>query len=323
MIEVAELKSSNIQDEEWNDFIENSDNGTIFHRRDFLSYHPKDRFIDSSLVYTKSGKLFSVLPAIEFHQEGKKIFYSHRGASYGSFVYNSSLNIKDAFGLVESLIEYCRSNKFDKIILTLPPIIYCSKISNYIDFALVRHDFKYLKREVSSVVSLDFEDENLAYTFRPEARTALKKSLKSGVEIAETDRFDEYYEILTENLKMRHNVNPTHTLEELKKIKKIFPTRVRLFGAFVNSKLIAGVCNFSANKKVVLAFYISHDESAQEYRPVNLLFYEIMRKYKSEGFNYLDFGIFTVNMEPNWGLGRFKENFGARGIFRDSFHLDL
>ncbi|MBU2585582.1 MAG: GNAT family N-acetyltransferase, partial [Bacteroidetes bacterium] len=126
-----------------------------------------------------------------------------------------------------------------------------------------------------------------------------------------------------ENLKMRHNVNPTHTLEELKKIKKIFPTRVRLFGAFVNSKLIAGVCNFSANKKVVLAFYISHDESAQEYRPVNLLFYEIMRRYKSEGFNYLDFGIFTVNMEPNWGLGRFKENFGARGIFRDSFHLDL
>ncbi len=323
MIEVSEFKLGKIGEGEWNEFVDRSDNGTIFHRRDFLAYHPKDRFIESSLVFEKSGKLFSLLPAIEFNNEGKKIFYSHRGASYGSFVYDSSLNIKDSFALVEMLIDYCRSNKYDRIILTLPPIIYSTKVSNYIDFALVKNGFNYLKREVSSVVSLDFEDENLAFTYRPEARTALKKSLKSGVEIAETDRFDEYYEILKQNLKMRHNVNPTHTLDELKKIKNIFPTKVRLFGAFVKSKLVAGVCNFSANKKVVLAFYISHDEDAQEYRPVNLLLYEIMRKYKSEGFNYLDFGIFTVNMEPNWGLGRFKENFGARGIFRDTFYLDL
>ncbi len=48
-----------------------------------------------------------------------------------------------------------------------------------------------------------------------------------------------------------------------------------------------------------------------------------MRKYQIEGFKYLDFGIFTVNMEPNWGLGRFKENFGARGIFRDTFYKNI
>ena len=34
-----------------------------------------------------------------------------------------------------------------------------------------------------------------------------------------------------------------------------------------------------------------------------------------------DFGIFTVNGEPNMGLGRFKENFGASGIFRDTIEL--
>jgi hypothetical protein len=28
-------------------------------------------------------------------------------------------------------------------------------------------------------------------------------------------------------------------------------------------------------------------------------------------------------MEPNWGLGKFKESFGARGVLRDSFYLDL
>ena len=103
----------------------------------------------------------------------------------------------------------------------------------------------------------------------------------------------------------------------------MFPKEIRLWGAFLDKKLIAGVCNFTANLKVVLAFYISHNEDYQEYRAVNLLFYEIMKKYQAEGFRFLDFGIFTVNMEPNWGLARFKENFGARGIFRDTLYKDL
>ena len=41
------------------------------------------------------------------------------------------------------------------------------------------------------------------------------------------------------------------------------------------------------------------------------------------GFRYLDFGIFTVRMEPNFGLARFKESFGASGMFRDTLEIRL
>jgi len=323
MIELIPFKDSNITPDEWDNFIDNSDNGTIFHKRRFLSYHPKGRFIDSSLVFKKQNKLFSIFPAVEVEREGKKILSSHGGASYGSFVYKEDLNLREAFDLVEQTIDYAKKNNFNRIQLTIPPIIYLTKYSNYIDFALVKNDFQYVKRDVSSVVQLDFPREKLLYTYRAEARTAVKKSIKQGVEIVECEKFAEYYEILKKNLKMRHNVNPTHTLDELIKIKNLFPSKVRLWGAFLKDKLIAGVCNFSANDKVVLAFYISHDEEYQEYRAVNLLFYEIMKRYQDEGYKFLDFGIFTVNMDPNWGLGRFKENFGARGIFRDTFYKDI
>ena len=225
--------------------------------------------------------------------------------------------------MVDSLLEFASEQNAERIQLTVPPIIYQTKYSNYIDFALVRNGFDYLKRDVSSIVQLDFKPDQLLSSFRSEARTATKKAIKKGVEIKETDRFDDYYKILETNLKLRHNVTPAHTLSELKKLKKMFPREIRLWGAFLDDKLIAGVCNFSTNKNVVLAFYISHDEEYQEYRAVNLLFYEIMKKYQEEGFLFLDFGIFTVNMEPNWGLGRFKENFGARGIFRDTFVKDI
>ena len=40
-----------------------------------------------------------------------------------------------------------------------------------------------------------------------------------------------------------------------------------------------------------------------------------------EKIKVYDFGIFTVDGEPNMGLGRFKENFGASGIFRDTFQI--
>ena len=40
-------------------------------------------------------------------------------------------------------------------------------------------------------------------------------------------------------------------------------------------------------------------------------------------FKVFDFGIFTVNGEPNMGLGRFKEKFGASGIVRDTIELNL
>jgi lipid II:glycine glycyltransferase (peptidoglycan interpeptide bridge formation enzyme) len=323
MIEYLPLKSSGITNEEWESFVDSSDNGTIFHTRLFLSYHPEDRFEDASLVVKKDNQILSLFPAVVIHRDGLKILSSHSGASYGGFVYKQDLNLKEAFDIVESLLSYAKDLKCDRIQLTPPPMIYQTKYSNYIDFALVKNDFDYLKREVSSVVQLDVPKDDLLSTYRAEARTAVKKAIKQGVVIAECDRFADYYEILKKNLKMRHNVNPTHTLDELMKLKRMFPSKIRLWGAFLGEKLIAGVCNFSANPGVVLAFYISHDEDYQEYRAVNLLFYEIMKRYKDEGFKFLDFGIFTVNMDPNWGLGRFKENFGARGIFRDSFLKNL
>lgn len=323
MIEFLPFSHSSVADIEWDKFVEASDNGTMFHKREFLSYHPKDRFKDSSVVIKKDNKILSLFPAVILEREGKKILSSHGGASYGSFVYRSDMNFREAFDLVEGIIDFALTSKCQRIQLTPPPIIYQKKYSNYIDFALVKNGFNYVKRDVSSVVQLDTPPDELLSTYRPEARTALKKAIKEGVEIVECDKFPEYYEILKKNLKMRHNVNPTHSLDELIKLKSMFPSEIRLWGAFLKDKLIAGVCNFSANPEVVLAFYISHDEEFQEYRAVNLLFFEIMKRYQAEGYKFLDFGIFTVNMDPNWGLARFKENFGARGIFRDTFYKDL
>lgn len=303
----------------WDEFVWSSNNGTIFHTRKFLSYHPTGRFKDHSLIFLKNDKIVAVLLATLDENESGSLLRSHPGSSFGGLVVPKSLTLKMAFQLVEAILNYAKSIGIQRIELTNPPIFYSERINHYIDFALTKNQFIYRKREVSSFITLDFETVDILSHFKSESRTAVRKAQKLGVVVKESNDLDSFYKILKKNLKLRHNVQPTHTLDELKLLTKLFPEKIKFYGAFLEKQLIAGVIMFHCNKLVTLAFYISHIEKYQEYRAVNLLFFEIYRLSIEQGFRYLDFGIFTVNMAPNWGLARFKENFGSMGIFRDTF----
>ena len=311
------------QSDLWEKMVLEANNGTIFHTRRFLSYHPQGRFTDHSLVFNKKEKPFVLFPAAERDIDGKRFLVSHPGTSYGSFIVPENLSFSDSYELVKELILYAKLNGFDGIRLTPPPTIYNRRLSNYIEFALIQHGFDYLKREVSSILFLEETVEQNLEKFKPSHRQAVRKAKKAGVEVKETDKYEEFYKILKNNLKIRHNVTPTHTLNELLKVKELFPEKVNLFGAFLDDKMVAGVVNFICNNDVVLAFYISHNEEYQETRALNLLFYTIFDWAIKENYKVFDFGIFTVNEDPNFGLARFKENFGASGMFRDTFEINL
>jgi predicted N-acyltransferase len=308
---------------QWDEFVPTGNNSTLFHLREFLNYHPDGRFQDHSLLVEKKGKLFSVFPAAVKDVNGKKYLVSHPGASVGSFVLPENLSIADAMSLAETLVIYAKENEFDGIRITLPPTLYQRRLSNYMDFALLKQGFNYKTRDITSILFLEESIEKNLEKFRSSHRRAVRNAREKGVAVHPSDDYESFYKILERNLRLRHGVLPTHTLPELKDIKSRFPGRVNLFGAFIDGKMVAGVVNFSANDHVVLAFYISHDETFQEYRAVNLLFYSIFDWAIQQKFKIYDFGTFTVNEEPNFGLGRFKENFGASGIFRDTVELNL
>ncbi len=319
---MIEIKKFNVEQSDlWEKIVNKANNGTLFHTRKFLSYHPPGRFIDHSLVFNKNNQPYILFPAAEKEIEGERFLVSHPGTSYGSFIVPENISFADSYDIVESLIGYIKTQDFKGIRLTLPPTIYNRRLSNYIDFSLLQHGFRYLKREISSILFLEDTIEQNLDKFKSSHKRAVRKAIKEGVEVRESDKFDEFYNILQNNLKIRHNVTPTHTIDELLKLKELFPNKVQLFGAFLKNKMIAGVVNFICTKDVVLAFYISHDEEYQETRALNLLFYSIFDWAIKNKLKVFDFGIFTVNEEPNFGLARFKENFGASGMFRDTFEI--
>ena len=314
-------KISKINHVAWDNFVNKSNNGTMFHLRQFLSYHPNDRFIDHSIEFYKNNSLFSVFPAAEVIINKKRLLVSHPGSTFGSFVTLENLSISNAMKLVETLVYYAVKNGFDGIRLTVPPSFYYNRASNYLDFSLLKNGFNYFKREVTSTLFIEQNEKSILKKFRNSHARAVRKAEKIGVEVRKTNQVEEFYTILKENLKIRHGVEPTHTLEEIYKLINLFPKSINVFGAFYKGEMIAGVLNFLVKGDVALAFYISHKEGYQDLRPLNLLFFNIFKWALRENINVYDFGIFTVEGEPNMGLGRFKENFGASGIFRDTFQI--
>lgn len=79
----------------WEKIVKNANNGTLFHTRKFLSYHPPGRFIDHSLIIYKKDKPYILFPAAEREINGKRFLVSHPGTSYGSFVVPAELPFAD------------------------------------------------------------------------------------------------------------------------------------------------------------------------------------------------------------------------------------
>ena len=259
----------------WDNFVKKANNGTMFHLRQFLSYHPDDRFIDHSIEFYKNDRLFSVSPAAESIINNKRFLVSHPGLTMGSFVTSENLSISNSMKLVESLIHYAARNGFDGIRLTVPPLFYSNRASNYLDYSLLKNGFEYLKREVTSTLFIEKNEESILKKFRASHARAVRKAEKIGIVVRKTNQIEEFYLILKENLKIRHGVEPTHSLEEIYKLIDLFPNTINVFGAFYKGEMIAGALNFLVKCDVALSFYISHKDKFQDLRPLNLLFYNI------------------------------------------------
>ena len=123
------IKYTKSDKKKWDDFIQASSNGTIFHLRSFLSYHIEREFDDHSLIFKKNNIIIAIFPAARVKMNNNKILYSHPGASYGGFVYDV-LSFKEAEKIIQLIEEYCVENSFDKIFFIPTPSIYSKTIND-------------------------------------------------------------------------------------------------------------------------------------------------------------------------------------------------
>jgi hypothetical protein len=304
--------------ERWDRFVIQSNNGTIFHLQKFLDYHPKGRFNWHHLVFLDKKEIVGVLPGAAMGST----FESPIGASYGSLVTNV-LEFSKALDLVDAFSDYCRDHSFERALLTPPPFIYQKVISQNLDYAFAYRGFSYDKHYISHSIPLNNPD--FLSTFQSTARRYIHKYLREKTLSVEINNdYESFYPILVNN-KARHGVKPTHTLEELFRLKKLLPEDLVLFLVYKGSKPIAGSLMFSCNKQVALCFYNMLLYDYEEYNPIHIVMYEVTKWAIEKGFSWIDIGVSQDTkaenpMTPSMNLIRFKEKFNSHGILRSTFY---
>lgn len=306
----------------WDNFVLESNNGTMFHLQKFFDYHTPGKFKFNHLIFLEKGEISAVLPGSIIDNR----FESPIGASYGSIV-TKDIKFEKALKIVDTLIDYAKKNNIKEIELTAAPTVYENKPNQNLDFAMLWRGFKYKLHYISSAIKLDPKIDIIS-RFDPTIRRNVRKSLKNpDIRVEINERYDEFYPILLAN-KARHNVKPTHTYEDLIKLRTLLPDNLKLFMVYYKDIPIGGSSMFFVNKTCALCFYNMLLYEYQEYKPIQRVMYEVVKYSTENGFQYVDIGVSQDTkaanpMTPSRSLIEFKEKFDAKTVMRNTLLLKL
>lgn len=320
MIKIIPYKKAMRKD--WDRFVEQSNNGTIFHLQQFLDYHAPDKFQFNHLIFMEGDQILAVLPG----RLKDGIYESPIGASYGSIV-TGDIPFARSMDLISALIKYAQKNHFREIVLTAPPLIYEKHPGQNLEYAMLWQGFHYRTHYISSAICLD-PDQEIIPRFQKTVRYYVRKSLKDkNIRVEINDDYEAFYPILLHNLG-KHNARPTHSLEELLRLKALLPDRLKLFMVYYQDRPIGGSVMFYCNEQVGLCFYNMMYYDDAKHHPIHRVLYEVVKYSTEQGYKYVDIGVSQDTsaldpMTPNESLIAYKETFDAKACMRNTLAISL
>ncbi|MDO8446233.1 MAG: GNAT family N-acetyltransferase [Deltaproteobacteria bacterium] len=304
------------QAEEWKKFLAESNNGTLFHDLDFLSYHEAGKFDTHHLMFQQNENLVALLPAaIVTEPDGRRFLKSPYGASVGGIVISLRSRLHTALSILDALKSYAKKIGLNGIEMRISPNIYLIQPNDLVSFGLTLSSFKLINRWLTFIAPLSLPIDKL---LSKEKRYDVRSNLKKGLNPREVgiDGLDLFYDLLTETMS-RHRSTPTHQRNELMDIFKKVPGRIRLFLCAHEGEEVAGVLVFILNKSAAYTFYICESYEFRKMCGPAVLIAHIIDKLAQEGIKYLDLGPSASITDVNKGVVFFKEGLGANGFCRD------
>ena len=301
--------------DEWNAFVAASKNGTFLFDRRYMDYHG-DRFEDCSLMVYFKSRLYALLPANRLDDT----LYSHLGLTYGGLVMSDSSTTALVRELFREMNDWLREAGVRKVVYKHVPWIYASLPAEEDLFALANVCRASLSsRDVGSVVML-----NRRLKFSTLRSRCVKKALKAGVEIRESQDCSEFWPLLEANLKAKYDARPVHSLGEIALLRSRFPRQIRLFVACREGRVIGGTLLYIC-ARTVKTQYISANEEGRRVGALDLLFTTLMDQCSENGAEYFDFGTSNLpdNNDLNDSLIFQKEGFGGRAVCYDIYEYSL
>lgn len=296
----------------WDDFVDNSRNGTFLHKRGYMDYHAH-RFADHSLIFYRGEEPVAILPA---HIKDNCLC-SHNGLTYGGLLLKRDTTTAAVLAIFDAMQEYLKDNTIVTSIIYKPtPHIYHSYPCEEDLYALFRHDATLAERKVSSAIPLKSP-------ISISGRRKLTAKTKENLHIVEDGDLATFWDILDERLQNKYNTAPVHSIDEITMLKERFPKNIKLFYVADDNNILGGVILFITENVV----HMQYSATTAEGRRISALdhLYEELINNRFTGKEYFDFGtsVEEGGRYLNNGLIAYKERLGGRAVVYDTYIIDL
>lgn len=314
--------------------FQESINGTFLQSRQFLNYHPENRFKDASFALERSGTIAAYFPG---NVTAEREFVSHQGSTFGGPIFSKAFySASRVIEVLKFADEHFASN-FKKVRLKITPALFAKESPDLIEYALEHLGYT-RHTELSSCTPLVNADgksiEDPLANCEKDCRRIFRNSEKYNISYrafnAEniscgkpTEELLDFYKFL-EISKAKHNVRPVHTMDELCDLQRRLNTigqdgkiqeRLRFRGIWLDGRYVAAMMLFAFPETGLLhAQYVAPDDEFKEFHPTTTLYVKAMREAASEGFKNFSWGISTEDGGNylNENLIKYKESLGAK-----------
>ena len=299
---------------EWDAFVDASKNGLFLFFRDYMDYH-HDRFEDHSIVVYRQNKLYALLPANISHD----VLYTHQGLTFGGLIVNEHFTAAESITVFKLINAYLRNEGIRKVVYKAIPWLYHQQPAEEDLYAIYRTtNAKLVARDISTAIRLD-----MPLACNEMRNRGIKKALHHGIMVGESNRWPDFWEVLTTNLQTKYHVSPVHSLSEIRMLKARFPNNIRLFTAQLNNKVLGGTVVYEYGN-VAHTQYISASPEGKKLHALDLLFDKLIHEvYQDKA--WFDFGKSTEQQGTilNESLIYQKESFGGRAVCYDWYEWDV
>ena len=286
--------------EEWDFIWKNCDYATYFHSREWAvvwCQYTRGRIRpDAKIVLFSDGKKALLPFSVQRVMRGlARQYVSSPAGTYGGWI--SLDGISEQHTVL--LCKYVMS-QYQDLVWRLNPY----------DAAMSKEQLNVFMEDKTHVLNLEQGFDVISKNWTKGHDRAVRKALKAGVEVQEAVSVEDWkaYYFMYEDSQKRwgKTVSSHYEWSLFQKMYDLNSINIKLWLAIYQNRLVAGALCFYAKKNAVYW----HGAALSDYfnlRPVNMLFYEIIKAATEQGYQRFDFN----PSGGHEGTERFKSSLGA------------
>ena len=297
----------NTEVEEWQNIADLCDYGTFFHTPLWYEVFSKT-FPDLKIVIKKfvfnDGKI-AIFPLMErrIMKRLVKTYVSSPAECYGGWISKDTLQIDHIVMMFDWITKNIRN-----LTLCFNPL---DENMSLID----TDSYKKLVDDPTEILYLEtFEDEeSLKKNYKHSVRKQINKAIKAGLNVKVSTswtEWEQYFVLYQEVLKRwGYGSNPGYPIELFRNFHNLKSSKIKLWIATIEDKIIGGNLNFYHNKHCV-EWHAAFDSEFFKFGVRNLLVHRIIVDALKRGYEFYDFN----PSGGNEGTRKFKQTFGTTSV---------